>query len=266
MAFSRQEYWSRLPFPSPGDLPNLRIKPRSPVLQADSLPSEPSGKPFKKEFFRAMKLYCVILHWGMHLTFVKTHRLYNTKNEPYLNYGPWMMTVYQSWFIALIHVPFWCGHWQWGTLQGRSMEGTETLCTFHSVSLWIKTALNNKVYRKKTDRQTWVAGTAQLPHMPIWALPLGERLRQSQVLWIVHAALQIQRQILKDDNYIRNIIWCSLCAESKKNLQMDLFMKQRPTHRHREQITVTRGKGWWEGRVREFRMDMYTLLYLKQIN
>ena len=43
--FSRQEYWSGLPFPSPGDLPNPGIKPRSPALQADSLPSEPPGKP-----------------------------------------------------------------------------------------------------------------------------------------------------------------------------------------------------------------------------
>ena len=46
MGFSRQEYWSGLPFPSPGDLPNAGIEPRSPTLQADSLPSEPPGKPF----------------------------------------------------------------------------------------------------------------------------------------------------------------------------------------------------------------------------
>ena len=45
MGFSRQECWSGLPFPSPGDLPNPGIKPRSPVLQADTLPSEPPGKP-----------------------------------------------------------------------------------------------------------------------------------------------------------------------------------------------------------------------------
>ena len=43
--FSRQEYRSRLPFPSPGVLPNPRIKPSSPTRQADSLPSEPPGKP-----------------------------------------------------------------------------------------------------------------------------------------------------------------------------------------------------------------------------
>ena len=45
MGFSRQEYWSGLPFPSPGDLPDPGIKPRSPSLQADALTSEPPGKP-----------------------------------------------------------------------------------------------------------------------------------------------------------------------------------------------------------------------------
>ena len=46
MRFSRQEYWSGLPFPSPGDLPYPGIKPVSPALQADSLLLESSGKPF----------------------------------------------------------------------------------------------------------------------------------------------------------------------------------------------------------------------------
>ena len=44
MGFSRQEYWSGLPFPPPGDLPDPGIEPRSPALQADALPSEPPGK------------------------------------------------------------------------------------------------------------------------------------------------------------------------------------------------------------------------------
>ena len=43
--FSREEYWSRLPCPPPGDLPNLGIQPRSPALWADALPSELPGKP-----------------------------------------------------------------------------------------------------------------------------------------------------------------------------------------------------------------------------
>ena len=45
MGFSRQEYWSGLPFPSPGDLPNPGIEPRSPSVWADALTSEPPGKP-----------------------------------------------------------------------------------------------------------------------------------------------------------------------------------------------------------------------------
>ena len=51
MEFFRQEYWSGLPFPSPGDLPHPRIKPQSPALQADALPSEPldlSQEPYEQ--------------------------------------------------------------------------------------------------------------------------------------------------------------------------------------------------------------------------
>ena len=44
MEFSRSEYWSGQPFPSPGDLPNPEIEPRSPTLLVDSLPAEPQGK------------------------------------------------------------------------------------------------------------------------------------------------------------------------------------------------------------------------------
>ena len=48
MGFSRQEYWSGLPFPSPEDLPNPGIETRSPALQADTLTSEPPGKPISE--------------------------------------------------------------------------------------------------------------------------------------------------------------------------------------------------------------------------
>ena len=48
IGFSRQEHWNELPFPSPRDLPDPGIEPRSPALQADALPSEPPGK---LEFF-----------------------------------------------------------------------------------------------------------------------------------------------------------------------------------------------------------------------
>ena len=48
MGFSRQENWSGVPFPSPGDLPDPGIEPRSPALWADALTSEPPGKPILK--------------------------------------------------------------------------------------------------------------------------------------------------------------------------------------------------------------------------
>ena len=50
VGFSNQEYWSRKPYPPPGDLPNPGIEPESPVspeLWADSLPTEPPGKPIQ---------------------------------------------------------------------------------------------------------------------------------------------------------------------------------------------------------------------------
>ena len=53
MGFSKQEYWSGLPFPSPGDLPNPGIELRSPVLQADALPSEPPEK--ERSFIQSTK-------------------------------------------------------------------------------------------------------------------------------------------------------------------------------------------------------------------
>ena len=51
MEFSRQEFWSGLSFPSPGELPNPGIESGSPALQADSLPAELSGKPIKEIVF-----------------------------------------------------------------------------------------------------------------------------------------------------------------------------------------------------------------------
>ena len=66
MEFSRQEYWSGLPFPSPGDLPDPGIEPRSPALRADALPSEPPGKPSRIPCFSCLKcmdsIYVVCFH------------------------------------------------------------------------------------------------------------------------------------------------------------------------------------------------------------
>ena len=64
MGFSRQEHWSGWPRPPPGDLPDPGVKPVSPALQADSLPTEPSGKP--NIFRTAVK---AIKQWKFHQKF-----------------------------------------------------------------------------------------------------------------------------------------------------------------------------------------------------
>ena len=51
MEFSRQEYWSVLPFPSPGDLPDPGIKPGSPAIWEDALPSEAPKNPYHYHCF-----------------------------------------------------------------------------------------------------------------------------------------------------------------------------------------------------------------------
>ena len=61
MGFSRQEYWGGLPFPSPGDLPDSGIKPRSPALQADASVSELLCKMEIKNFLRILKEVVVLV-------------------------------------------------------------------------------------------------------------------------------------------------------------------------------------------------------------
>ena len=71
MGFPRQEYWSGLPFPPPGDLSDPGIKPRSPTLQADSLPPEPPGKPPErlrepqKAHGMLRHCECFLIRWGV---------------------------------------------------------------------------------------------------------------------------------------------------------------------------------------------------------
>ena len=63
--FSRQEYWSGLPCPPPGDLPNPGIEPRSPALQADSLPAESPGKPKNTGVGSLSLLQGIFLTWEL---------------------------------------------------------------------------------------------------------------------------------------------------------------------------------------------------------
>ena len=60
MEISRQEYWNGLPFPSPGDLPDSEIKPRSPALQADSLPAEPATREALMNSVTSIYIYWIM--------------------------------------------------------------------------------------------------------------------------------------------------------------------------------------------------------------
>ena len=73
MGVSRPECWSGLPRPPPGDLPNPGIEPRSPTLQADSLPAEPQGKP---DILFLYPIY-TIFFWGIEIICVHFATLEN---------------------------------------------------------------------------------------------------------------------------------------------------------------------------------------------
>ena len=73
MGFPRQEYWSRLPFPSPGDLPDPGIKPASPELQVDSFPLRHQGSPthtYTQKYFSLE----VADRWPPFLSLIPEHR------------------------------------------------------------------------------------------------------------------------------------------------------------------------------------------------
>ena len=67
VGFSRQEIWRGLPFPHPGDLPNPGIEPWSPALQADSLPTEPPGKP---ALYSRLLYMLLSVYFGLKITCV----------------------------------------------------------------------------------------------------------------------------------------------------------------------------------------------------
>ena len=99
MEFSGQEYWSGLPFPSPGDLPDPGMEPGSPALQADSLPSEPPGKPstvrtiiFKKKQRKFRNCRCNYASSSKTLYFLQNTFLSCTENAAFM----WMHDGYKK--------------------------------------------------------------------------------------------------------------------------------------------------------------------------
>ena len=88
IGFSRQEYWSELPFPSPGDLPDLGIEPWSPALQADSLLIELPGRSWTRT-----------KNFTMHMETQKTpnrQRSFEQEEWSWRNQPSWLQTVLQS--------------------------------------------------------------------------------------------------------------------------------------------------------------------------
>ena len=84
MWFFRQEYWSGLSFPSPGDLPDPGIKPRSPAMQADALTSEPPGKPYEYVCMCVCIYVCVCVCVCMHINIYRKNILPETWNRNYI--------------------------------------------------------------------------------------------------------------------------------------------------------------------------------------
>ena len=97
MEFSRQEYWSGLPFPSPGDLPDSGSEPGSPALQADSLPSEPPGKPYKRQIISM----CLAFHTIFGKCFYLSSRNIKENQNPRILKGILLITFISD---ALIHL------------------------------------------------------------------------------------------------------------------------------------------------------------------
>ena len=99
MGFSRQEYWSGLPFPSPGDLPDPGIKPRFPALQADALTSEPPGKPF------AILKSTITLLLGSIYCYSQVHNKYYLKGAFHFSFS--LESNYQVMMIIFLRCLYW---------------------------------------------------------------------------------------------------------------------------------------------------------------
>ena len=133
--FSRQEYWSALPCPPPGDLPNPGIKPRSPSLQADTLPSKPPGKP--KEF--QISLSRESLKLMMNRTASESVQVSPEASiiSNWLNYGLlWL----KSWFCSQF------------TVIGQVNIITKVRCVQLTAGTWVTGFLNSLLHTVSTFR------------------------------------------------------------------------------------------------------------------
>ena len=116
MKFSRQKYWSGLPFPSPGDLPNSRTEHRSPALQADSFPSEPPEKLACFLVYRNTTNFCILTldsmtflnyllalgcYFRFHRTFYLDRHVVHEERQSYFSFSVLMFYIYFSCLTSL---------------------------------------------------------------------------------------------------------------------------------------------------------------------
>ena len=116
MGFSRQEYWSRLPFPSPGDLSNPGIEPRSPTLQTDALPSEP----------QEMQTYIFEVHIKQENSSENLHL--NLRQQFHI----WISTRMSSLQLTFFFLTFLSGRGKWSSRNSPKVTKSFSLNSFIS--------------------------------------------------------------------------------------------------------------------------------------
>ena len=105
MWFSRPKYWSGLPFPSPGDLPNPEVESRSPVIQADSLPSDPLGEPFPSLSlfnFLSFLFYFIFLHYFLLLIILSPKSCYQQSHPLQCFCHSSLRRLHSHWTVAAV--------------------------------------------------------------------------------------------------------------------------------------------------------------------
>ena len=178
MGFSRQEYWSGLPFPSPGDLPNPGIKPRSLTMQADSLPSEPPGKPIwpsnsvPRNIFQRIentwphkKLYCT---WMFIIALVIIAKMKQSKCPPI---DEWMNKLYthtMEYFVAIkIKICYmlqhkWPGEGYGNLLQYSCLENPMDRGAWRAIGHWVAKSWTWLKWLSTHTQHKWTSETCQV--------------------------------------------------------------------------------------------------------
>ena len=156
MAFSRQGYWSGLPFPSPGDLPSPGIEPSSPTLQVDSLPLSYQGIPncIADQDKKQIWVWCYPWTWLVFCLIVMISPVLCLLDVLYFVHSPRGGNLFEDWETTLASVLNESNHRFHGE---RPLSSSSRLCEKLSRLLWLC----------GDDWQWWERLTIFLSHMPI---------------------------------------------------------------------------------------------------